>query len=383
MLETALKGSPRYWGWLVLLLIIMGIGGAAWYVQLDQGLQVTGLNRDVSWGFYIAQLTYMVGVAAAAVMLVLPYYFHHYKAFKKMIILAEFQAIGAIIICIGSIVVDLGQPQRMLNVLLYPTPNSVLFWDMVVLNGYLFLNLIIGWVTLQSQRNNMLPPKWVKPLIYLSIVWAVSIHTVTAFLYAGLPGRHLWLTAIMAPRFLASAFCAGPAILLLVAFILEKLTDFRVGEEAKKAVAKIVTYAMCINVFFFLCEIFTGFYSQIPGHMHPMMFLFGFEHGNYVAVLMWIATFLAFLSLALLIPPKLRENHKILPWALAALVVATYIDKGIGLLVGGFTPNVFEGFTFYAPTMPEILITAAVYASGIFAITILYKVALTVQKETS
>lgn len=383
MLETALKGNSRYWGWIALLLIIMGVGGATWVWQLQEGLTITGLSRDVSWGFYVAQLTYMVGVAAAAVMLVLPYYFHHYKEFKNMIILAEFQAVGAIIICMGSIVVDLGQPQRMLNVILHPTPNSVLFWDMVVLNGYLFLNLLIGWVTLMHQRNNMLPPKWIKPLIYLSIVWAVSIHTVTAFLYQGLPGRHLWFTAILAPRFLASAFCAGPAILLLVAMVVEKVSNFRVGEEAKKAMAKIIVYAMCINIFLFLCEVFTAFYSGVPGHKHPIEFLFGAWNANYVSVMMWIATLLAAFSLICLIPPKLRENQKLLPWALIALVIATYIDKGIGLLVGGFTPNPFEGFSFYAPTMPEIMITAAVYAAGAFVVTILYKVALAVKAETA
>jgi molybdopterin-containing oxidoreductase family membrane subunit len=383
MLETALKGSKLYWAWLLLLLVIMGIGGVAWIDQLDKGLTVTGLSRDVSWGFYIAQLTYMVGVAAAAVMLVLPYYFHHYKEYKEMIILAEFQAIGAIIICLASVVVDLGQPQRMLNIVFHPTPNSVLFWDMIVLNGYLFLNLVVGWVTMDCVRQRVMPPKWVKPLVYLSIVWAVSIHTVTAFLYSGLPGRHYFLTAVMAARFLASAFCAGPAILLLVTMVLEKTTDFRAGENAKKTIAKTITYAMCVNVFLFLCEVFTAFYSNIPSHKLPLQFLWGFWEGNvnYVSTLMWIATFAALGSLALLIPPKLRENKSILPWALVLLVIGTWLDKGVGLLIGGFTPNPFEAFTSYAPTLQEGLITLAVYATGIFVITILYKVALSVKQE--
>ncbi len=383
MLETALKGSSRYWGWLVVLLGVIGVGAGMYLVQWNQGLTITGLSRDVSWGFYIAQFTYMVGVAAAAVMLVLPYYFHHYKAFKNMIILAEFQAIAAVTVCLGFIVVDLGQPQRLMNVLLHPTPNSILFWDMVVLNGYLFLNLVIGWVTLQSERKHVHPPKWVKPLVYTSIVWAVSIHTVTAFLYQGLPGRHYWLTAILAARFLSSAFCSGPAILLLVALLLEKLTDFRAGEEAKRSMAKIITYAMCVNVFFFLLEVFTGFYSNIPGHEHTIKFLFGFEHGNYVAVCMWIAAVLAIGSLALLIPPAWRDNAKVLPVALIALVVATWIDKGLGLLIGGFTPTPFETVTEYAPTVPELLISLAVYGTGALVLTILYKVALTVKKEVS
>ncbi len=187
-------------------------------MQFNYGLGITGLSRDVSWGFYIAQFTFLVGVAASAVMLVIPYYLHNYKKFGRIVILGEFLAISSVMMCILFIFVDLGQPMRVMNVMLHPTPNSVMFWDMIVLLGYLTLNLVIGWTTLGAERKEVAPPAWVKPLIYLSVPWAVSIHTVTAFLYAGLPGRELWLTAIMAARFLSSAFAAGPALLVLLAF---------------------------------------------------------------------------------------------------------------------------------------------------------------------
>src|SRR4030042_3406574 len=184
MLEKALYGSKGYYVWILLLLGIIGLGSIAYYTQLTQGLKITGMSRDVSWGFYIAQFTYLVGVAASAVMLVLPYYFHHYKAFSKMIILGEFMAIAAVSMCMLFIVVDLGQPQRLLNVILHPTPNSILFWDMVVLNGYLFLNMIIGWTTLPAESKGGAPASWVKPLVYLSVIWAFSTPTVRALLSA-------------------------------------------------------------------------------------------------------------------------------------------------------------------------------------------------------
>jgi molybdopterin-containing oxidoreductase family membrane subunit len=382
MLETALKGSQRYWGWLGLLVLIIAAASIVYIVQLNVGLTITGMSRDVSWGFYIAQFTYLVGVAAAAVMLVLPYYFHNFKAFKRMIILAEFQAIAAVIMCLLFIIVDLGQPARIFNVILHPTPNSILFWDMVVLNVYLLLNIIIGWTTLEAERKRVTPGNWIKPLIYLSIIWAFSIHTVTAFLYQGLPGRHFWLTAIMAARFLSSAFCSGPAILLLVALLVKKLANYDPGREAVRALAKIITYAMAVNVFFFLLEVFTGFYSNIPGHQHPITFLFtGLEGHTYMVPWMWTATVLAFVSLILLIPPKFRDNPRILPWALVALVAATWIDKGLALLIGGFTPNPFEGVTPYWPTLPEAVITVGIYAVGALVLTVLYKVAISVKKE--
>ncbi len=382
MLEKAIKGPPSYWIWLLFLGGIASVGVIAYVFQVLFGLQLTGMSRDVSWGFYIAQFTYLVGVAASAVMLVLPYYFHHYKPFKKMIILGEFMAIAAVSMCLLFIIVDLGQPQRAMNVIFHPTPGSILFWDMIVLNGYLFINLLVGWVTLQSERFEVDPPKWIKFFVYLSVIWAVSIHTVTAFLYAGVPGRHYWLTAIMAARFLSSAFCSGPAILLLLAFVLKKLTKFDPGTDAIKSLAKIITYAMCINVFFYVLELFTAFYSNIPGHMHSIVYLFsGLEGHSQWVPFMWTATILAFLSLALLIPPKLRDNHNLLPWSLALLVIATWIDKGIGLLVGGFTPNMYEGVTEYVPTIPELAITVGIYAIGAMILTVLWKIAIGVKKE--
>ncbi|MFW6324020.1 MAG: sulfate reduction electron transfer complex DsrMKJOP subunit DsrP [Desulfovibrionales bacterium] len=382
MLEKAFYGDKKYWTWIIFLLVLIGIGGGVYANQLAKGLVVTGLSRDVSWGFYIAQFTYLVGVAASAVMLVLPYYLHNYKAFSKMIILGEFLAISAVSMCLGFIIVDLGQPQRLMNVVINPTPNSILFWDMVVLNGYLFLNIVIGWVTLTAERKGRPAPSWAKPLIIISIFWAFSIHTVTAFLYAGIPGRHYWLTAIMAARFLASAFCSGPAILLLLAMLLKKLVNYDVGKEAIRTLAKIITYAMAVNVFFFLLELFTAFYSSIPGHTHPMTYLFtGMDGFNAYVPWMWTAAFLAILSLALLIPPQLRNNMNILPFSLIILVIATWIDKGLGLVVGGFIPNMFHGVTEYVPTLQELIISMMVYATGALILTVLWKVAIGVKKE--
>ena len=232
------------------------------------------MSRDVSWGIYIAQFTFFVGVAASAVMVVLPYYLHNYKAFGRITILGEFLAAASVTVCVIFIIVDLGQPSRALNILLYPTPNSILFWDMIVLNGYLLLNIVIGWNVLDAERKSVPPPFWVKPLIYVSIPWAVSIHTVTAFIYSGLPGRGFWLTAIMAPRFLASAFASGPALLILLCLIIRRFTKFDPGKEAIQSLGKIVAYAMVISVFFVLLELFTVFYSQIPEHMHHFEYLF-------------------------------------------------------------------------------------------------------------
>jgi Ni/Fe-hydrogenase subunit HybB-like protein len=384
MLERAIKGTPGYWGWLIFLLGLMGIGLGCYLYQYFEGLKITGMSRDVSWGLYIGQLTYFVGVAASGVMVVLPCYLHDYKAFGRITILGEFLAVSAIIMCLLFVFVDLGNPTRIMNVILYPSPSSILFWDMIVLNVYLMLNIVIGWNVLAAERKGVHYKQWIKVLIYISIPWAFSIHTVTAFLYAGIPGRHYWLTAIMAARFLSSAFCAGPALLILLCLIVRRVTTFDPGKEQIRTLAGIVTYAMIFNVFFFLLELFTAFYSQIPGHMHPIVFLFqGLDgHGNLVPW-MWTAAVFAVLSLVLLIVPATRRNEGTLTVACIILIIATWIDKGLGLIVGGFTPTPFHTVTDYWPTTPEMLITIGVWATGFFVLTILYKIAISVKEEVA
>ena len=382
MLENAIYGSRRYWIWVFFLLSIIGAGMLAYLYQFKYGLGVTGMSRDVSWGLYIGQFTFLVGVAASGVMVVLPYYLHNYKKFARLTILGEFLAIAAVIMCMLFIFVDLGQPLRVLNVILHPTPNSVMFYDMLVLSGYLMLNLLIGWTVLSAERKEVAPPKWVKPIIYLSIAWAPSIHTVTAFLYAGIPGRHFWLTAILAARFLASAFAAGPSLLIILALIVRKYTKFDPGKEAIQSLGKIVTYCMLINVFFLGLELFTAFYSQIPGHMHSFIYLYAGLHGhNQLVPIMWVSSILAAIAVFMLVFPQIRKNESLLAVACVATFFSLWIDKGFGLVVGGFVPNPFERITEYWPTLPEAMITMAVWAIGFLVLTILYKIAISVKEE--
>ncbi|QJA05537.1 menaquinol oxidoreductase [Thermosulfurimonas marina] len=381
MFEKALVGSRKYWLWVFFLLVLIGIGFLAFLAQLEYGLGITGMSRDVSWGFYVAQFTFLVGVAASGVMVVLPYYLHNHKVFGPVTVFGEFLAIAAVIMCLLFIIVDIGQTHRLFNVLLHPTPHSMLFYDMIVLNGYLALNLICGWAALHGEYKGTKYPKWVVPFIYISIPWAFSIHTVTAFLYAGLPGRHFWLTAIMAPRFLASAFCSGPAFLLIALLIAQKVSRLRIEPKAIDTLSKIITYALLANIFFFGCELFTAFYSQIPGHMYPVMYLFKGLHGHTEWVIfMWTAWIFMALAALLLVIPHTRRNLNTLVLACVLLFIGAWIDKGIGLLTGGFTPTPFETITPYRPTVPELLISLGIWATGFLIMTVLFKIAVAVKE---
>jgi len=385
MIEKALNGDSRYWTWMTCLLVLMGIGGLCYVQQFNYGLGYTGMSRDVSWGLYISQFTFLVGVAAGGVMLVLPYYLHNFKVFGRITILGEFMAVAAVSMCLMFILADLGQPMRALNVLIHPTPHSILFWDMIVLNGYLFLNLVGGWVMLNAEKKQVPHPKWVKSLVYISIPWAISIHTVTAFLYCGLPGRHYWLTAILAPRFLASAFAAGPALLVICALVMRRYTAFDAGKEAINKLLTIITYAAILNFFFVGLELFVAYYSQIPGHMDTIDYLFfglkdadGIMYNNLVGPMRFSVVIGLAATIALLFP-KMRENYTTVAWLCGAIFLSLWIDKGLGLVLGGFVPSPLEYITEYYPSAGEVGITLGVWATGFFILTILYKTAIAVK----
>jgi len=384
MFEKALIGSRRYWGWLILLAAVSAVGFAFYLQQLSYGLGITGMSRNVSWGLYIANFTFFVGVAASAVMVVLPYYLHNYKQFGRITALGEFLAVAAVVMCGLFIFIDLGQPARVLNIILHPSPNSLLFWDMIALSVYLLLNVVIAWSTLDAARKSEPPPAWGKPLILLSIPWAISIHTVTAFIYSGLGARPFWLTALLAPRFLASAFASGPALLIILCLIIKRFTKFDPGREALQKIAQIVTYAMIITVFFLLVELFTVFYSKIPEHMiHFQYLLFGLDGKATLVPWMWTSLILAGVALVLLINPSTRRRENILAIACVAVFTSVWIDKGLGLIVPGFIPSPTGEIFEYWPTVPEALITLGVWALGFLILTILYKIAISVSEEIS
>lgn len=392
MIEKALRGNSKYWMWLGILAIFIAVGAICYVRQFVTGLGMTGMSRDVAWGLYISQFTFLVGVAAGGLMLVLPYYVHNYKVFGRITILGEFLAIASLVMCLMFIMVDIGQPLRGLNVMLFPTPNSMLFWDMCVLLGYLSLNCICGWVILTAERKQVKPPRWVYIFVYISIPFAVSIHTVTAMLYCGLPGRHFWLSAITAPRFLASAFAAGPAIIVLACLIMKRVANFDAGKEAINKLVTIIIYAALINAFFVILEFFVGFYSNIPGHKHSLEYLFfGIEHHgvvyNNLVPFMWAAVLLCFGGLAIFAWLKLtkkieQESSDI--WigaACIAVFVALWIDKGLGFVLGGLAVTPFDTIVEYSPTFNELGVTLGIWATGILLVTVLYKIAVKVEHE--
>jgi molybdopterin-containing oxidoreductase family membrane subunit len=382
MIEKALKGSGPYRTWLSFLLAVVVAGFISYLYQWHRGLSVTGLSRSVSWGLYIANFTFFVGVAASAVTVVLPYYLHNVKEFKKIVILGEFLAVSAVIMSLLFVIVDLGRPDRAFNMILHPTPTSLLFWDMIVLNGYLLLNLLIGWSTLDAEAKEEKPLPWIRFLILLSIPWAVSIHTVTAFIYQALVARPLWHTPLWAPRFLASAFASGPALLILMSLFIRRVSRFDPGDAAIQKVATIIVYSLLVNIFLLTVELFTTLYGSVPADVEHLRYLFlGIGGHKALAPWIWLSMVLMGGSALALLSARLRRREGALALTCVAIIVGVWIDKGLGLVVPGFIPSPLGDITEYGPTLPEVLIVIGVWAFGGLLITLLYRVALYVKVE--
>jgi molybdopterin-containing oxidoreductase family membrane subunit len=346
--------------------------------QLDKGLIITAMRDQVSWGFYISNFTFLVGVAAAAVLLVIPAYLYHFKPIKEIVLFGEMLAVTAIIMCILFIMVDMGQPMRVWHLLplvgSMNFPSSLLAWDVIALNGYLVINFVLVMYALcRSVQGKEYRLSLVLPLILLSIPWAVSIHTVTAFLYNGFPSRPFWNASILAPRFLASAFCSGPAIMIILLQVIRKVSKVEIDNKAIAKIAELIAYTMGINLFLLGAEIFKEFYSGSI-HKAPLEYLYFGLHGKTMLV-PWMRTALVLNLVAFIIflIPKARENFFALNLGAVLIIIGVYIEKGMGLIIPGFIPDSLGEIYEYWPTAQEGIITAAIWATGALIYTLMVK----------
>ncbi len=380
-IRLVLRGPPAYWLWLAFLVVLLIAGLAAYIRQLDQGLVVSSMRDQVSWGLYIGNFTFLVGVAAAAAVLVIPAYIYDWKPIKEIVVLGELLAICAIVMCILFVTVDVGRPERVwrlipvLGSLNFPT--SILAWDVLVLAIYGFLNLfIVTHILFKSYTGREYNRRLIWPLVLLSIPMAVSIHTVTAFLYNGLAARPYWNASILAPRFLASAFCSGPAIMLILLQILKRTTRFEIKDEAIWKIAELMAYAMFINLFLLGAELFKEYYSDTHHLLFHEYAFSGVKGKHAIVPFMWTAIALQVLAFVLFLIPKARKNIIGLNLGCLAVYGGVYIEKGIGLVIPGFTPDTLGEIYEYTPSLIELLVTAGVFAIGFLMFTLMLKVAV-------
>lgn len=375
-----LRGGWTFYLWITALLVVIAGGVIAYVHQFQTGLIVTNLSDQVSWGAYIANFTFLVGVAAAAVLLVVPAYIYHHKPTKEIVLLGELLAVSAIVMCLLFIVVDMGRPDRFMHVLPFigrlNFPQSVLAWDVIVLNGYLFLNAhISGYILFMKYRGKEPNHLVYLPFVFISILWAVSIHTVTAFLYSGLGGRPFWNSAILAPRFLISAFAGGPAILTIALRTIQKTMPITIKEEVFELFKKIVAVTMPINLFLLFCEIFKEFYTDSMDVASSKYLYFGLHGHAMLRPYIWTAITMNIIAMIIFITKPLRDKPRVFIFASVLAILGIWTEKGMGLIIPGFIPSPLGDIVEYTPSQTEIFVCAGIWATGILVYTFLAKAA--------
>jgi molybdopterin-containing oxidoreductase family membrane subunit len=382
-IKIIFRGSKTYYVWLTFLLLLILWGGFGYFGQLREGLIKTHMRDSVSWAFYIGNFTFLVGVAAAAVMLVIPAYIYNWKPIKEIVIFGELLAVCAVIMCISFIVVDIGNPLRFWHMLPFlgtmNFPSSMLSWDFFVLFTYLIINLtVVIYLLYCIFYKKEYSKSIVLPLVFFSIPMAVAIHTVTAFLYNALPARPFWNSALLAPRFLASAFCSGPAILLILFQILRKITKFEIKDEAIWRIAELMVYAMFIYLFFSLTELFKEFYSGTEHVLYWKYLLFGIGDNREIVVYSWSSIIMGFIAFLLFLIPATRKNFLTLNIGTVLIYASVYVEKGIALIIPGFTPDVLGQIYVYTPSSTEIRTAAMIFSFGFLLFTFLSKIAIAI-----
>src|ERR1022692_2337768 len=380
-LKLILRGNRAYWMWLAFLGALIVSGVLAYSGQVRFGLGVTAMRDQVSWGFYIGNFTFLVGVAAAAVVLVIPAYIYNWKPIREIVIYGELLAISAIMMCLMFVMVDIGRPDRFWH-LIPPFghlnfPSSILAWDVVVLNLYFIVNFVVAThILYRAFHGRRYAKRLVVPLVLLSIPMAVGIHTVTAFLYNGLVARPYWNSSILAPQFLASAFCSGPAILLVVLQLLRRFTRFEIQDAAISKIAELMAYAMFLNLFLHGAEAFKEFYSNTQHLLFTRYWYFGVGSHHTLVPYAWSAVALNLVAFGLFIPPPPRRNLITLNIGCLATYAGVYIEKGMGLIIPGLTPDTLGEIYEYYPTIAELRVAAGIFALGFLLFTLMLKVAV-------
>jgi molybdopterin-containing oxidoreductase family membrane subunit len=385
--RQVLSGGTGYKAWVAFLLFMIFVGGLSYAQQASGGLIVTNMRDEVSWAFYIGNFTFLVGVAAAAVLLVIPAYVYHWKPIKEVVVLGELLAISALVMCLLFILVDMGRPDRFLHIMPFlGTPNfprSLLTWDALVLNTYLIVNVVlVSYLLFKTYRGESYDKRIFLPLVLLSIPVSLSTHTVTAFLYNGMAARPYWNASILAPRFIASAFCSGPAVMIILFQALRKAFKFPIQDEAIWKIAELMSYAMFVNLFLLGAELFKEYYSATEHLLYTQYLWTGIGEHTTLVPFAWFALFCSVTAFILFLIPATRRRFATLNLGCLLIWAGVYIEKGMGLIIPGMTPDTLGQIYEYRPTIMEWGVAAGVFGVGFLVFTLLVKIAVPILMGT-
>ncbi len=382
-LRAGFTGGILFWSWMLFLAFFIMLWGYGEYVQIANGMIVTNLNDQVSWGFYLANFVFMVGVAAAAVTVVFPAYVYKHKELHRIVVLGEMIAIAAVVMCLLFVVAHMGRPDRLWHIFpvigIFNWPHAMLTWDVIVLSGYLLLNIVGGFYYLYKKyAGTEVNKAFYLPIVYIAIVWALSIHTVTAFLINTMPARPMWFHSMMPIKFITTAFAAGPSLIIIVFLLVRRFTPMKIADEAFHLLSQIVVWCLGIALFLTMSEIVTELYPATEHSLGLQYLMFGHNGLNSLVPYFWTALSLMVGSFVLLLIPRIRKNLTLLPFICVAAFVGIWVEKGMGLMLPGVIPTPIGEFAEYTPSHIELMVVGGVWAIGFFLLTFMLKGAVAV-----
>lgn len=392
--------------WFFILIMFAGVGLWGWIIQIKTGLGVTGMRDYVSWGMYIANFVFFVAVSLIGFLISSALHLLKINWAKPVSRVAEQVAIAAVAMAGIIIVMDMGRPDRFLNIFLHGRFASPIIWDVTVVSTYLAISVLLFYIPLipdlalmRDRMGNELPKWKLKLYTILALGWkgkaeqykiiyhtlrilmlliipvGLSIHTVTSWLFAATL-RSGWDTAILGPYFVAGAFVAGTAAVIMVMYAYRLrygLKDY-FQDYTFDQMGKLLVFVCLVYLYFNINEyLVPGYKMKLADGIH-LKELF---RGNYSGMFWLIQITGLFLPIVLLL---FRYFRRPLPIAIISLVVMIsawfkrYIIV-IPTLEHPFLPvqNVPENFQNYSPTSIEIMITLFSFFSALIIISVLAK----------
>jgi molybdopterin-containing oxidoreductase family membrane subunit len=378
--------GPGFYLTAAFLLAVFFFGVYQYIRQIAFGLGVTGLNQPVTWGFYIINFVFFIGISHAGTLISAILRLNQAEWRRPITRMAE--VITAIVLLIGGLhpILDLGRPDRMLNIFKWGRLQSPLLWDVMSITAdfaastvYLYLPLIpdiaklrdrgtrprwlydfLSWNWQGTPRQQQVLDRAMNLLMILVIPIAVSVHTVISYIFA-MTLQAGWHSTIFGPYFVAGAIFSGIACLMVVMIVFRKVYHL---ENYLKLVhfanlAKLLLVMSAVWFYLTFSEYLTGFFGREPAEMGVMMFKFT---GPY-AIPFWLMIFLNFvLPVALLSRKKTRTIPSILVVSIG-IVIGMWLERLIIVVPSLSVPYVPYPSHPYWPSLTEISIFAAAIAA--------------------
>ena len=378
------KTPPAFYVVLSILIGILIFAGALYISQLRHGLGITGMNRPVYWGFYIINFVFFIGVSHAGTLISAILRLCEAEWRRPITRMAEI--ITVVVLCIGGLhpVLDLGRPDRMLNLFKYGRLQSPLLWDVISVTAYftassiyLYLPLIPDIAILRDRGTS---PHWLYEflawgwqgteiqkkvlhramniLMIMVIPIAISVHTIIAYIFA-MTLRAGWHSTIFGPYFVVGAIFSGIASIFIVLIVFRKIYHF---ENYLKPIhfqnlSKLLLVMSLVWFYFTFSEMLTDFFGKEPHHFNVLMSKLTGPYAEWFWV-MFVCNFL--LPVIILSFPKLRTISGIFV-ASCGVVVGMWIERYL-IVVPSLSHSIFEEGIYHPALVEMTLFVGAVSA---------------------